>query len=165
MVCKIKDTRRWQSNLSAIRSYFKQIINTIHWDDTIAFDNHPFAYRVIDDLYKLKIKISVISYSTDIIRYVSKNTDFNIIIPNGVVDSANHNIIGPDVTQTFAKYQIQYYFATASHMTEDKLFQDNQTIADMQLTLNERAEQILLMNRPEIISSELQHNYNEIGCF
>lgn len=151
--------------LSAIRSYFKQIINSIHWDDTIAFDDHPFAYRVIDDLYKQKIKISVISYSTDIIRYVSKYTDFNIIIPNRVVDRANHNIIGHDVIQSFSKYQIRYYFATATHMTEDKLYQDNLTIADMQHTLNECAEQILLMNRPEIISSNLRHDYSEIGSF
>jgi len=103
-MCNIKDTRRWQYILSAISSYFKEIINTIQWDDIIAFDNHPFAYRVIDDLYKKNIKISVISYSTDIIRYISIYTDFNIIIPNGIVDSANHHIIGEDVKQTFSKY-------------------------------------------------------------
>ncbi|SCT08714.1 hypothetical protein [Staphylococcus caeli] len=151
--------------MSAIKSYFKEIINTIQWDDIIAFDNHPFAYRVIDDLYKKNIKISVISYSTDIIRYVSKYTDFNIIIPNGIVNSANHHIIGEDVKQTFAKYQIRYYFVTATHMNEEKLYQDNMTIAHIQSALNERAEQILLMNRPEIISLDLQHNYSEIGCF
>jgi len=50
-------------------------------------------------------------------------------------------------------------------MNEEKLYQDNMTIAHIQSALNERAEQILLMNRPEIISLDLQHNYSEIGCF
>lgn len=157
--------KKVNSKLSNIKQYFEHIIETIQWDDIIAFDNHPFAYKMIDELYKANIKISVISYSTDIIRYVSKYTDFNIIIPNGMVDSASHVILGKGVLETFSKYQIRFYFVSAPFMNEDKLYQTVPAIAEIQNTIKNCTHSVLLMNRPDPIIGDSNEQYIEIGDF
>ncbi|RIO88412.1 hypothetical protein BUZ06_07820, partial [Staphylococcus gallinarum] len=71
--------------MSALKSYLNELVERINQNEIIAFDNHPVSFKIIDQLYFSNKKISVITYSTDIIKYVSKYTDFNIILPNGTV--------------------------------------------------------------------------------
>ncbi|PHK49185.1 hypothetical protein BTJ66_09815 [Staphylococcus edaphicus] len=150
--------------MSSIKKYFEQVTKSIQWDDIIAFDNHPFAYKIIDELYKSNTKVSVISYSTDIIRYVSKSTDFNIIIPNALVDSASHMLLGNGVVETFSKYQIRFYFVSAPFMNKDTLYQTAPAVAEIQNTLKDCAHNVLLMNRPDPIIED-DEQYIEIGEF
>lgn len=153
------------NKLSNIKDFFEHIIDIIQWDDIIAFDNHPFAYKLIDELYKSNTKITVISYSTDIMRYVAKYTDFNIIIPNGLVDSASHVIIGESVLETFSKYQIRFYFVSAPFMNENTLYQTVPAIAKIQNTIKNCTQCVLLMNRPDLINTDPTDSYIEIGDF
>lgn len=161
-----KDTLKMGDNdLSAIKNYLEQIMQQIKKGEIIAFDNHPTAYKIIDYLYNTGTKISVISYSTDIIKYVAKYTDFNIILPNGVVNGTYHIIVGPDVVQTFSKYQIRYYFAAVPYMIEDALYQSIPEVAELQLTLYNNANDTLVVNRPEFLSTESLRGYMFIGYF
>lgn len=154
-----------KSDLSTIKEYLEHITRTIKHEDIIAFDNHPFAYKILDELSNYDIKISVISYSTDIIKYVSRYTTFNIIVPNGVVDSAFHIIVGSDVVQTFSKYRIRYYFITVPYIFDNNLYQTIPAIADIQRTLNTNANDIFLLNRPDILDSHSNHDYTLVGSF
>lgn len=154
-----------KSDLSTIKEYLEHITRTIKHEDIIAFDNHPFAYKILDELSNYDIKISVISYSTDIIKYVSRYTTFNIIVPNGVVDSAFHIIVGSDVVQTFSKYRIRYYFITVPYIFDNNLYQTIPAIADIQRTLNTNANDIFLLNRPDILDNHSKHDYTLIGSF
>ena len=107
----------------------------------------------------------MISYSTDIIKYVSRYTTFNIIVPNGVVDSAFHIIVGSDVVQTFSKYRIRYYFITVPYIFNNNLYQTIPAIADIQRTLNTNANDIFLLNRPDVLDSHSNHDYTLVGSF
>ncbi|MCE4993578.1 hypothetical protein ACT9T1_07660 [Staphylococcus xylosus] len=154
-----------KSDLSTIKEYLEHITRTIKHEDIIAFDNHPFAYKILDELSNYDIKISVISYSTDIIKYVSRYTNFNIIVPNGVVDSAFHIIVGSDVVQTFSKYRIRYYFITVPYIQDNDLYQTIPAIADIQKMLNNNANDIFLLNRPDVLDNHSSHDYTLVGSF
>ncbi|MBM0867773.1 DeoR/GlpR family transcriptional regulator of sugar metabolism [Staphylococcus auricularis] len=69
-------------------------LKQISEDDVIVFDNHPTAYKLIDTLNERNINISVFSYSTDIIKYVSKYTPFNIILADARVNHEQHQLEG-----------------------------------------------------------------------
>ncbi|MFH4908878.1 sugar phosphate isomerase family [Staphylococcus cohnii] len=148
-----------------MKKYINYIIENVNNEDVIAFDNHAVTYHIIDELYEAKFKISVISFSTDIIKYVARYTDFNIIMPNGKVDNALHIIIGTDVIQTFERYRIRYYFATAPYMTDKALYQTLPEIAEIQLALYNRSEELLIVNRPAILKQHHRQDYSYIGEF
>lgn len=152
-------------NLSAIKSYLEQITEKINENEIIAFDNHPAAYKIIDQLFYNGIKISVISYSTDIIKYVAKYTNFNIILSNGVVSSEYHIIVGTDVAQTFSKYRINRYFAAMPYMADNSLYQTIPEVAEIQIALKQSADQFLVINRPEFLNTRLAHDFIHIGDF
>lgn len=152
-------------DLTTMKKYINYIIENVNNEDVIAFDNHPVTYHIIDELYEAKFKISVISFSTDIIKYVARYTDFNIIMPNGKVDNALHIIIGTDVIQTFERYRIRYYFATAPYMTDKALYQTLPEIAEIQLALYNRSEELLIVNRPAILKQHHRQDYSYIGEF
>lgn len=151
--------------MSAIKSYLEQITEKINENEIIAFDNHPAAYKIIDQLFYSGIKISVISYSTDIIKYVAKYTNFNIILSNGVVSSEYHIIVGTDVTQTFSKYRISRYFAAMPYMADNSLYQTIPEVAEIQIALKQSADQFLVINRPEFLNTRLAHDFIHIGDF
>ncbi|MBF7017217.1 sugar phosphate isomerase family [Staphylococcus durrellii] len=138
-------------------------ISAIVDNDIIAFDNHPVSYRVIDTLYSNNTKIALISYSTDIIHYAAKNTNFNIIIPTGQVNSTFHVVIGETVCDTFKKYHIKQYFMSAPYRLNRELFQTYEEVAQIQQTLFKRTESIYLMNYPEIITSYDEDQYYKVG--
>lgn len=151
--------------MTTMKKYINYIIENVNNEDVIAFDNHAVTYHIIDELYEAKFKISVISFSTDIIKYVARYTDFNIIMPNGKVDNALHIIIGTDVIQTFERYRIRYYFATAPYMTDKALYQTLPEIAEIQLALYNRSEELLIVNRPAILKQHHRQDYSYIGEF
>ncbi|MDN5637394.1 MAG: hypothetical protein L0G48_04525 [Staphylococcus equorum] len=151
--------------MSAIKSYLEQITEKINENEIIAFDNHSAAYKIIDQLFYNGIKISVISYSTDIIKYVAKYTNFNIILSNGVVSSEYHIIIGTDVAQTFSKYRISRYFAAMPYMADNSLYQTIPEVAEIQIALKQSADQFLVINRPEFLNTRLAHDFIHIGDF
>ncbi|MDG0842315.1 hypothetical protein M4L39_02605 [Staphylococcus equorum] len=151
--------------MSSIKNYLEQIIEEINENEIIAFDNHPTAYKIIDQLFYKGIKISVISYSTDIIKYVAKHTNFNIILSNGVVSSEYHIIVGADVAQTFSKYRISRYFATMPYMADSSLYQTIPEVAEIQIVLKQSADQFLLINRPEFLNTALVPEFIHIGDF
>lgn len=138
-------------------------ISTIVDNDIIAFDNHPLSYKIIDTLNNNNTKVSVVSYSTDIIHYVCRNTEFNIIIPTGQVNSTFHVVIGETVCDTFKKYQIKQYFLSAPYQLKRELFQTYEEVAEIQKTLFKRADSVYLMNYPEIISSLEDEQYYKVG--
>ncbi|WP_182476806.1 hypothetical protein [Staphylococcus equorum] len=57
--------------MSAIKSYLEQITEKINENEIIAFDNHPAAYKIIDQLFTNGINILATSYSTAIIKSVA----------------------------------------------------------------------------------------------
>ncbi|TGS88036.1 hypothetical protein EN820_55245, partial [bacterium M00.F.Ca.ET.177.01.1.1] len=59
-------------DLTTMKKYINYIIENINNEDVIEFDNHPVTYHIIDELYEAKFKISVISFSTHIIKYVAR---------------------------------------------------------------------------------------------
>lgn len=132
-------------------------------NDIIAFDNHPVSYRVIDTLNKNNIKISVVSYSTDIIHYAAKNTNFNIIIPTCQVNSTFHVVTGETVCDTFKKYQIKQYYISAPCQMSKALFQTYEEVAQIQRTLFNSADSIYLVNYPEIITTFDEEQYYKVG--
>ncbi|RIM23620.1 hypothetical protein BUY35_13365, partial [Staphylococcus cohnii] len=83
----------------------------------------------------------------------------------GKVDNALHIIIGTDVIQTFERYRIRYYFATAPYMTDKALYQTLPEIAEIQLALYNRSEELLIVNRPAILKQHHRQDYNYIGEF
>lgn len=127
----------------------KRQVEDINNDDVIAFDHHPIAYNVIDTLVKNNIKISVITFSTDIIQYVSKYTNFNIIIPTATVCSTFHVLVGASVQDTFKQYNIKQYFIAAPYYAKNQLFQTFHAVAPIQQTLMQNAQHIYVMNFPE----------------
>src|SRR5699024_12086574 len=146
-----------------MKSYLEQITEKINENEIIAFDNHPTAYNIIDRLYSAGIKISVVSYSTDIIKYVAKNTDFNIILSNGVVKNEYHIIVGQGIVETFSKYRIDRYFATVPYMVKQSLYQTIPEVAEIQIALKQRTTQFLIINRLEFLNLDWSHDIIHIG--
>lgn len=151
--------------MTTMKKYINYIIENINNEDVIAFDNHPVNYQILDELYDANLKISVITFSTDIIKYVARYTDFNIIMPNGKVDNALHIITGSEVIQTFARYRIRYYFATAPYMIDKALYQTLPEIAKIQLALYHSSEALFIVNRPSILNQQNRQDYSYIGKF
>lgn len=151
--------------LSALKNYLNELIECINKNEIIAFDNHPVSFKIIDQLFKAGKKITVISYSTDIIKYVSKYTDFNIILPNGAVNSAFHVISGPEVIESFSKYHINYFCIRVPYIYKDDFYQDIPEIADMQKTLNQNSEHQLIINRPTFLENLPGNQYIKVGGF
>lgn len=152
-------------DLTIMKKYINYTIENINNNEVIAFDNHPVSYKIIDELYEAHTKISIISFSTDIIKYVAKYTNFNIIMPNGKVNNALHIITGPDVIQTFEKYHIRYYFATAPYMVDNALYQTLPEIAEIQLAISNSTQELLLVNRPDTLKQQDRQDYSYIGKF
>ena len=48
-------------NLSAIKSYLEQITEKINENEIIAFDNHPAAYKIIDQLLNMYLTIQTLT--------------------------------------------------------------------------------------------------------
>lgn len=151
--------------LSALKSYLNELVERINQNEIIAFDNHPVSFKIIDQLYFSNKKISVITYSTDIIKYVSKYTDFNIILPNGTVNSAFHIITGTDVIDSYSKYKINYYFLRVPYIYEEDLYQDITEIAELQRVLKQNSEYSFVINRPQFLDHTPGHRYIKIGQF
>lgn len=146
------------------KAILKILQEEIQNDDVIAFDHHPIAYNVIDTLVRNNIKISVITFSTDIIQYVSKYTNFNIIIPSATVCSTFHVLVGESVQDTFKKYNIKQYFISAPYYVENQLFQTFHAVAPIQQTLIKNAQRIYVMNQPDL-SLPININYYCLGTF
>ncbi|RIP33468.1 hypothetical protein BUZ14_10175 [Staphylococcus gallinarum] len=151
--------------MSALKSYLEELVECINKNDIIAFDNHPVSFKIIDQLYSLNKKISVISYSTDIIKYVSKYTNFNIILPNGTVNSAFHIISGAEVIDSYSKYKINYFFLRVPYVYKENLYQDIPEIAEIQRVLKRNSERSFIINRPQFLENTPGHRYIKIGQF
>src|SRR5699024_8520489 len=137
----------------------------INNNEVIAFDNHPVSYKIIDELYEAHTKISIISFSTEIIKYVAKYTNFNIIMPNGEVNNDLHIITGTDVIQTFEKYYIHYYFANSTYLVDTALYQTFIEITYIKLEISNTNQELLLVNRPDTLKQQDRQDYSYIGKF
>ncbi|MCU5745603.1 hypothetical protein N9R04_02560 [Staphylococcus sp. SQ8-PEA] len=131
-------------------------VENITETDVIAIDHHPVSYKLIDHLSEKRENISVISFSTDIIAYLAKYTQFNIILPNAYVDKNLHSLIGENAIVTFNSYKIDYYFANVPFIKGNELYQHSYDIALLQSNLLERTAEPKLINIP----SQLKESSN-----
>ncbi|MHD0397817.1 sugar phosphate isomerase family [Staphylococcus simulans] len=135
-----------------------EFYNEIPANAVIALDNHPVSYYILDCLAKQGTHVSVVTFSTDIMRYVCQNTFSNIIFAPGKVDSSLHVITGETMVETFKTLQVDVYFCSASYIDEQgRLYQVHSEIAALQKSLITQAQQCYIINYPDIIEPNQCH--------
>ncbi|CAM3059823.1 hypothetical protein [Staphylococcus argensis] len=137
-----------------------QLTKMISNSSVIAFDDHPLSIAIIDHLEQQNKKISVITFSTDIISHTVKYTNHNIIFSNARVERAKHSLVGFEVSDTFQHYLIDYYFCNVPYLYKDALYQSDSDIASLQQQLIKQSRETVLVNFPNLIS--LIDNYSYI---
>ncbi|MGJ5712050.1 hypothetical protein ACSBRB_02420 [Staphylococcus auricularis] len=123
-------------------------LKQISENDVIVFDNHPTAYKLIDTLKERNIKVSVFSYSTDIIKYVSKYTPFNIILADARVNHEQHQLEGMSMRPALEQFKIHTYFFIADYIAGDELYRNHFETAQIQSYLFQSASNHVLLNYP-----------------
>ncbi len=78
-----------------------QLTNLISDSSVIAFDDHPLSLAIIDHLEQQNKKISVITFSTDVISHTVKYTNHNIIFSNARVERPQHRLVEMKLEQHF----------------------------------------------------------------
>lgn len=145
-------------------NYLYNIYNKIQPGSVIALDNHPVSYYILDFLNSKNVNVSIVTYSTDIMKYLCKNTTFNIIFTTGQINSALHTITGKEVADKIKQLQIDYYFCEARYMDHESfLFQIHEDIAHIQTSLINQANVSYLINYPDICNSDVKQNLSLIG--
>ncbi|MGN5884225.1 hypothetical protein [Staphylococcus simulans] len=128
----------------------------------IALDNHPVSYYLMEFLEQQDQHVSIVTYSTDIMKFVCRNTHFNIIFAPGKVDQAQHIMTGNALIEQFKTLHIHYYFCQASYIDEaDKLYQSHPDVAEIQKVLVQQADETFLINFPDL--TQTPHLYWQIG--
>lgn len=128
--------------------------NDIPPNAVIALDNHPTSYYVLDCLAEQEIYVSVVTFSTDIMRYVCQNTFFNIIFAPGKVDSSLHIMVGETMLERFKTLHLDFYLCAVDYIDEQgALYQVHSEIGMLQKVLVEQAQQSYVINYPDFIES------------
>ncbi len=128
----------------------------------IALDNHPMSYYVLDYLTEQGIHVSVVTFSTDVMRYVCRNTFSNIIFAPGKVDSSLHIMTGDTMVNTFKTLQIDIYLCAPSYIDEQGcLYQVHAEIGALQKALIEQTQYSYVINYPDLI--EAKQDYTHLG--
>ncbi|MGO2216866.1 MAG: hypothetical protein ACTH4T_00005, partial [Staphylococcus xylosus] len=60
---------------------------------------------------------------------------------------------------------IRYYFITVPYIQDNDLYQTIPAIADIQKMLNNNANDIFLLNRPDVLDNHSTHDYTLVGSF
>lgn len=116
---------------------------------TIALDNHPKSFHLIDQLIQKESRASIVTFSTDILKYVCQNSNLNIIFFTGTIDSSLHIITGASVIQRILQLNIDYYLCAAPYLDEkNNLYQVQPNIAAIQQALIQQSQQSYLINYP-----------------
>ena len=149
--------------MSSKKDYFNKLIKEINKGDIIALDNDPMAYYIIDTLKNENKKVSIISISTDVIQYVAKYTNFNLILPNGKVNHAFHVLTGINETNTYKKYQIQFYFAVIPYIDGNDLLHTMPEVATIQRALINQTTEFVVINNPEKVNVSSSNEYHMIS--
>ena len=136
-----------------------QLTNLISDSSVIAFDDHPLSLAIIDHLEQQNKKISVITFSTDVISHTVKYTNHNIIFSNARVERSQHRLVGDEVGTTFQHYLIDYYFCSVPYLYKDALYQSDSDIAALQQQLLRQSRHTVLVNLPNLISSIDNYSY------
>lgn len=145
-------------------NHLYNIYNTIQPDSIIALDNHPASYFIINLLNDKQVNVSVVTYSTDILKYLCKNTNFNIVFTSGKIDSGLHTITGAEVIKKFEQLQIDYYFCGANYLDDDaNLYQIHEDIAQIQRCLITRSKASYLINYPALCNDDHSQKLSLIG--
>ncbi|PTH19822.1 hypothetical protein [Staphylococcus auricularis] len=138
-------------------------LKQISEDDVIVFDNHPTAYKLIDTLNERNINISVFSYSTDIIKYVSKYTPFNIILADARVNHEQHQLEGMSMAPALENLNIHTYFFIADYIVGDDLYRNHFETAQIQSYLFQSAAHHVLLNYPYDLNTSHEEGIYFIG--
>lgn len=145
-------------------NYLYNVYNKIQPGSIIALDNHPVSYYILDLLNSKNVKVSIVTYSTDIMKYLCENTAFDIIFTTGQINSSLHTITGGTVVDKIKQLKIDYYFCEACYIDHKSyLYQIHEDIAELQKALVNQAEASYLINYPDICNSDGKQNLSLIG--
>ena len=79
----------------------------------IAFDYSYYSFYILKEIDQQHPHISIMSFSTDLISWACRETNLDIIIPCGRIDSHSRLVTGQDALNYFLKYEIDLYIITS----------------------------------------------------
>ena len=124
---------------------------TIHYvteGQAIALNSGTTTIEVAKQLAKSFDKLSIITNGLKIVEVLKEKTNFNIIVPGGILDHEEYSLFGPKCEEEIAQYNIDIAFLAVNAISLEK------GITDFRLNEVGVIEQMMKSSRKKIVVAD-----------